>query len=105
MKKYKLSINKSALSEDKPSKAEANGKGLAVVLHKNSVYALNSVCTHKGCGLEKGHIKGEELICPCHGGTFDIKSGKSNKNTPWVTDTEQYKVNVDEKTGDLFLEM
>lgn len=36
--------------------------------HKTKVYS--SRCTHLGCKIDK--TKNDQLICPCHGSTFDL---------------------------------
>lgn len=101
---YKLDLNKKALNEDKPTGATVQGKKLAIILHKGKVYALNGVCTHRGGPLDKGHVDGDELICPWHGGMYFITTGKADEKTKWVHDTETYKI-VEDKTGDLSVEM
>ena len=30
--------------------------------------ALSPICTHRGCTVD---VKGERLVCPCHGSTYD----------------------------------
>ncbi|WP_419993994.1 Rieske (2Fe-2S) protein [Streptomyces boninensis] len=35
---------------------------------------FSAVCTHQGCTIT--NVKGEELVCPCHGSRFDTASGK-----------------------------
>ena len=38
-------------------------------------YAIGDVCMHRGCQLSKGELKGETVICPCHGSIYDLKTG------------------------------
>jgi len=33
------------------------------------------VCTHAGCGVGYDPSN-EQFICPCHGGTYDAKTGQ-----------------------------
>ena len=42
----------------------------------NKYYAIGNVCTHAGCRLSSGTLKGSKVTCPCHGSTFDAKNGK-----------------------------
>jgi thiosulfate dehydrogenase [quinone] large subunit len=44
-----------------------------VVRHANgSLSAFSAVCTHAGCTVG---YQGGQIVCPCHGGTFDPNSG------------------------------
>jgi 3-phenylpropionate/trans-cinnamate dioxygenase ferredoxin component len=38
-------------------------------------YAIGDVCMHRGCKLSEGELEGETVICPCHGSTYDLKTG------------------------------
>lgn len=38
---------------------------------KESIRAINPICTHKKCTVEFNH-KTNRIICPCHGSTFDL---------------------------------
>lgn len=39
-----------------------------VVLADNRLAALSPICSHLGCTVD---IQGNQLICPCHGSTYD----------------------------------
>ncbi|MEE9199127.1 MAG: non-heme iron oxygenase ferredoxin subunit [Dehalococcoidia bacterium] len=39
-------------------------------------YAFGAECTHAGGPLGEGELEGKTLICPWHGGEFDIQSGQ-----------------------------
>ena len=39
-----------------------------VVLPDDRIAALSPICTHLGCTVD---IQGSQLICPCHGSTYD----------------------------------
>jgi nitrite reductase/ring-hydroxylating ferredoxin subunit len=101
---YKLNLNRKALKEDQPTGTEVQGKRMAIVLHKGNIYALNAVCTHMGGPLDKGKVKGEELVCPWHLGAYFMATGKADENTKWVHDTQTYKI-VEDASGELSAEM
>ena len=44
-------------------------------------YAIGDVCMHRGCQLSKGKLQVETLtvVCPCHGSTYDLKTGNFTK--------------------------
>jgi Rieske Fe-S protein len=41
---------------------------LALGRDSGGVYAMTLVCTHAGCDSS---VRGQEIVCPCHGSTFD----------------------------------
>jgi len=55
---------------------EAGGKPVLLVNLKGTYYAIGNVCTHMGCMLSDGMLKGDNVQCPCHGSVFDVKTGK-----------------------------
>jgi nitrite reductase/ring-hydroxylating ferredoxin subunit len=66
------------------TKALPPGKILGVVKNNTEMlvanvegkyYAIGNVCTHNGCKLSDGVLKGDKLMCICHGSTFDVRTG------------------------------
>jgi 3-phenylpropionate/trans-cinnamate dioxygenase ferredoxin subunit len=54
---------------------EVRDKEIAVANADGKYYAIGNRCTHMGCMLSDGTLKGENIVCPCHGSTFDLKTG------------------------------
>lgn len=40
-----------------------------------ALHALDDRCNHAGCLLSRGTLSGSEVVCPCHGMTFDARTG------------------------------
>lgn len=40
-------------------------------------YATDDLCTHGNASLAEGDIEGDEIVCPFHEGSFDIRSGEA----------------------------
>ena len=40
-----------------------------------ALHALDDRCSHSGCLLSGGRLRGNEVVCPCHEMTFDVRSG------------------------------
>lgn len=43
---------------------------------KGAYYAIDNVCPHMGGSLADGKLEGANIVCPKHGSTFDVKTGK-----------------------------
>jgi nitrite reductase/ring-hydroxylating ferredoxin subunit len=41
------------------------------------VYAIGGECSHQGGPLGEGELDGNEVICPWHGGMFDVTNGQA----------------------------
>ena len=49
---------------------------IAVYNLGGEIYATDDLCTHGNASLAEGDIEGDEIICPFHEGSFDIRSGE-----------------------------
>ena len=74
-----MSIVKVAFTKELASgqmkKVEAEGKIILLVNLQGEYYAIGNRCTHMGCMLSNGILKGDNVQCPCHGSTFNVKTG------------------------------
>ena len=67
--------------------------------HKTKV--LSSRCTHLGCKIDKS--KNDQLICPCHGSTFDLL-GNATKG-PAVRPLEEKQFEIDESNNTITIKV
>jgi Rieske Fe-S protein len=55
------------------STQDSSGKPVIVSQpSKGEVVAFSAICTHHGCTVAP---KGDQLVCPCHGSTYDLATG------------------------------
>ena len=57
------------------------------------LFAIGDVCTHDDGPLGDGLIEGNNVVCPRHGGEFDIRNGKAMQ-LPAVVDIPAYPVKL-----------
>jgi len=74
---------------------EVDALPIAVFNVDGKFYAIGDVCTHDDGPLGDGELNGFQIICPRHGGRFDIRSGKA-LTLPVVIDTPWYPVRVED---------
>jgi len=63
------------LKQGKMVGVEASGKPILLVNLEGKYFAIGNICTHMGCMLSDGVLKGESVECLCHGSVFDVKTG------------------------------
>ena len=68
-----LSTNEVKPGEMKQGKV--GDKRVLVVNLNGEFHAIGDVCMHMGCSLSNGTLNGENVICPCHGSTYDVRTG------------------------------
>ena len=42
-----------------------------------TLYALDNLCTHAQARMCEGRLRGTRLLCPMHGGAFDVRDGRT----------------------------
>ena len=58
-------------------KIMSGDKAILLVNLDGSYYAISNTCPHMGGSLVDGKLEGSHIICPRHGSTFDVKTGKA----------------------------
>jgi naphthalene 1,2-dioxygenase system ferredoxin subunit len=78
MGKFIKTISESELKEGQMRHIEIGGTSIILYRLKGNIYATDEHCTHSACSLyDEGFIEGDKVVCGCHGGTFDIVSGRA----------------------------
>ena len=52
------------------------GEGVLVANVGGKLHAITNTCTHRGGPLDEGELEGNIVICPWHGGQFDVTTAK-----------------------------
>ncbi|MGF1428479.1 Rieske 2Fe-2S domain-containing protein [Kitasatospora sp. LaBMicrA B282] len=62
----------------------AQDRAIGLRLADDSLVGYSAVCTHLGCGLLWRPDRGVagELVCPCHQGAFDVRTGEVTAGPP-----------------------
>ncbi len=72
---------------------EVAGNKLALFNVDGTFYAIGDTCTHRGGPLSEGSLEGSTVICPWHGASFDVCTGK-NLTPPAPAEVTSYNVRV-----------
>ena len=54
---------------------DVDGSKVNVSKTASGLRAFDDTCTHMGCSLANGELRGVTVTCACHGSQFDVTSG------------------------------
>jgi 3-phenylpropionate/trans-cinnamate dioxygenase ferredoxin subunit len=72
---------------------EIDGQHILLCHTKAGFFAIENRCTHGLAQLSAGRLRGFRIICPLHGGSFDVRDGCA-KGKPATVDIRTYPVRV-----------
>ena len=72
---------------------ELEGKSIVIFNIADQFFAIADICTHDDGPLGDGDLEGFNIVCPRHGGEFDVRTGKVMQ-MPAVVDVPAYPVKV-----------
>lgn len=53
----------------------AGNREVLIVHLADGYHAVDDTCTHAYCSLGQGWLEDDIVECPCHGATFDVRTG------------------------------
>lgn len=104
MTRIKTPLKKNELQERKLMRTDVNDHSIVLTTINGTIYAMDSVCSHEGGPLEDGTLESYDLICPWHQRIFDIRSAKASPDTRWVADLNSYRVTIDHKSQEIYID-
>lgn len=89
-----------ALPDGRGIRIEAGLHRIAVFRFGDEVRAIGDVCSHAEASLSEGDVFDEEIECPRHGATFDLRTGKP-QSLPATKPVPVYQTKIVD--GELYL--
>ena len=63
------------IEEKSFSTFEVNGTDIVICRFRDEYFAIENRCSHALSTFNEGRMRGYRIMCPLHGGTFDIRDG------------------------------
>jgi len=60
---------------------------------EDGFHAIDDICSHGGALLSMGEVENDAVICPFHGGSFDIRTGIA-VGRPCIVPINTYAVTI-----------
>ena len=85
----------SDLKEGVGLKVDLDEHRIAVFLVDGSIFAIGDRCSHAEASLAEGEVFDDEVECPRHGSTFDLRTGEP-KSLPATKPVPVYTVSIED---------
>jgi nitrite reductase/ring-hydroxylating ferredoxin subunit len=73
---------------------EAGGQRIGLFRVDGEVYAIDDMCSHADASLCDGSVSGDEVVCPLHAATFNIRTGEAT-GPPAYEPVRTYQVRIE----------
>ena len=94
--KFVKVASKKEMPAGKMKLVEVNATPVLLSNVAGEYYAIGNKCTHRGCQLSDGILNGEIIKCPCHGSSFNVKTGEV-LHGPATRPEPKYEVKIEEE--------
>ena len=54
---------------------DIGGTGIVICRFRDEYFAIENRCSHALATFDEGRMRGYRIMCPLHGGSFDIRDG------------------------------
>ncbi|MFA5505575.1 MAG: non-heme iron oxygenase ferredoxin subunit [Vulcanimicrobiota bacterium] len=92
MNRFKVGVV-SDFPENQAVVVEVDGSAVVVCNFEGKFYALENRCSHDDAELGGGELDGCQIVCPRHGGKFDVRDGTVTA-PPAVFPIDTYEVSI-----------
>ena len=65
------------LADGRPVGLRHGEQFVVLVRSGDRLFALDDTCSHEECPLSDGTVTDTEIVCPCHGSVFDLRTGEA----------------------------
>ena len=79
---------------------EIEGKSLVIFNIAGQFFSIADICSHDDGPVGEGDLEGFNVVCPRHGGEFDVRDGKAVQ-LPVVEDIPAYPLQI--RDGTIFV--
>lgn len=77
-----------SLVMNRPSLRELKGRKICLLRTEAGLFAVQDKCPHNGASLSRGMCSAKnEIICPLHRYSFDLKTGKATSGGAYALQT------------------
>lgn len=56
---------------------ELEGRSVLLCNGAKGLFAVENRCSHEKTPLDEGRLRGSRVVCPIHGASFDLETGKA----------------------------
>lgn len=90
---YQRAIGAAEVPEGQMRPVQIGARPLLICRTKEGWYAVDDICTHAYAKMHEGRMRGNRLICPLHGASFDCRTG-AVLGAPAIQPLKSYPVRV-----------
>lgn len=75
---------------------QVDGKEVVLARIDGTIYGIDGFCNHGLAYLGEGELEGHNIVCPLHGGCFDVRTGAATRE-PCVEPLDSYPIRISGK--------